>query len=122
MPDDGEFDHGGGGGGSGSPAAATVAAVVAMDNGWGQKRPATRAPTVAGGCAMTKADSGQQCNNQPTMGAAKVGGGGGGNGDSNGSSNDGNAEILGDPYSKKSPLPSIGNFPCLANSPKLSSY
>ncbi len=32
------------------------------------------------------------------------------------------AEILGDPYSKKSPLPSIGNFPCLANSPKLSSY
>jgi hypothetical protein len=32
------------------------------------------------------------------------------------------AEILGDSYSKKSPLPSIGNFPCLANSPKLSSY
>jgi hypothetical protein len=32
------------------------------------------------------------------------------------------AEILGDPYSKKSPLPSIGNFPRLANSPKLSSY
>ncbi len=32
------------------------------------------------------------------------------------------AEILGDPYSKKSPLPSFGNFPCLANSPKLSSY
>jgi hypothetical protein len=32
------------------------------------------------------------------------------------------AEILGDPYSKKSPLPSIGNFPHLANSPKLSSY
>jgi hypothetical protein len=32
------------------------------------------------------------------------------------------AEILGDPYFKKSPLPSIGNFPCLANSPKLSSY
>ncbi len=32
------------------------------------------------------------------------------------------AEILGDPYSKKSPLPSIGGFLCLANSPKLSSY
>jgi hypothetical protein len=33
-----------------------------------------------------------------------------------------NAEICGDPYSKKSPLPSTGNFPCLANFPKLSSY
>ncbi len=32
------------------------------------------------------------------------------------------AEILGDLYSKKSPLPSIGNFLCLADSPKLSSY
>ncbi len=32
------------------------------------------------------------------------------------------AEILGDPYYKKSVLPSIGNFPHLANSPKLSSY
>jgi hypothetical protein len=32
------------------------------------------------------------------------------------------AEILGDPYSKKSPLLSIGNFPCLTNSPKLFSY
>ncbi len=32
------------------------------------------------------------------------------------------AEILGDLYSKKSPLPSIGSFPCLADSPKLSSY
>ncbi len=32
------------------------------------------------------------------------------------------AEILGDPYSKKYPLPSIDDFPCLANSPKLSSY
>jgi hypothetical protein len=31
---------------------------------------------------MMKADGGQQCNNQPTKGAAKVGGGGGGgNGD-----------------------------------------
>jgi hypothetical protein len=33
-----------------------------------------------------------------------------------------NEEILGDPYPKKSPLPSIGDFPCLAKSPKLSSY
>jgi hypothetical protein len=32
------------------------------------------------------------------------------------------AGIPGDPYSKKSPLPSIGNFPHLADSPKLSSY
>ncbi len=31
------------------------------------------------------------------------------------------AEILGDPYSKKSTLSSISNFPHLANSPKLSS-
>ena len=32
------------------------------------------------------------------------------------------AEILGDPYSKKSPLQSIGNSPCLAISPKDTSY
>jgi hypothetical protein len=32
------------------------------------------------------------------------------------------AEILWDPYSKKYPLPSIGDFPHLADSPKLSSY
>jgi hypothetical protein len=32
------------------------------------------------------------------------------------------AEIVGDLYSKKSPLPRIGDFPCLANSPMLSSY
>jgi hypothetical protein len=32
------------------------------------------------------------------------------------------AVILGDPYSKISPLSRIGDFPCLANSPKLSSY
>jgi hypothetical protein len=38
------------------------------------------------------------------------------------STHQGCAEILGDPYSKKSPLPSICNFPCLADSPKLSSY
>ncbi len=45
--DDGEFDHGGGGGGSGGPAAAAAAAVAAMYDDWRQKRPATRALTVA---------------------------------------------------------------------------
>ncbi len=45
--DDGEFDHGGGGGGGGGPAAAAAAAVAAMDDDWQQKRPATRALTVA---------------------------------------------------------------------------
>ncbi len=38
------------------------------------------------------------------------------------STHQGCAEILGDPYSKKSTVPSIGDFPRLANSPKLSSY
>jgi hypothetical protein len=42
-----EFDHGGGGGGGGGPAAAAVAAVAAMGDDWRQKRPATRALTVA---------------------------------------------------------------------------
>jgi hypothetical protein len=37
-------------------------------------------------------------------------------------SQDYNAEIFRDPYSKKSQLPSIGNFPYLAESRKLSSY
>jgi hypothetical protein len=32
------------------------------------------------------------------------------------------AEILGDPYSKKSPLPSMGTSPCLAISPTDTSY
>ncbi len=45
--DNGKFDHSGGGGGGGGPAAAAAAAVVAMDNDWRQKRPATRASTVA---------------------------------------------------------------------------
>ncbi len=45
--DDGEFDHGGGGGGGGGPAAAAAAAVAATDDDWRQKRPATRALTVA---------------------------------------------------------------------------
>jgi hypothetical protein len=45
--DDGEFDHGDGGGGSGGPVAAAAAAVAAMDDDWRQKRPATRALTVA---------------------------------------------------------------------------
>ncbi len=45
--DNGEFDHGGGGGGGGGLAAAAAAAVAAMDDNWRQKRPATRALTVA---------------------------------------------------------------------------
>ncbi len=45
--DNGEFDHGGGGGGGGGLAAAAVAAVAGMDVDWRQKRPATRASTVA---------------------------------------------------------------------------
>jgi hypothetical protein len=44
---DGEFDHGGGGGGGGGPAAVAAAVVVVMDDNWRQKRPATRALTVA---------------------------------------------------------------------------
>ena len=45
--DNAEFDHGGGDGGSGGPAAAAAAAVAGMDDDWRQKRPATRASTVA---------------------------------------------------------------------------
>ncbi len=45
--DNGKFDHGGGGGGGGGPAAAAAAAVSAIDDDWRQKRPATRASTVA---------------------------------------------------------------------------
>jgi hypothetical protein len=45
--DDGEFDHSGSGGGGGDPAAAAAVAVAAMDRDWRQKRPATRALTVA---------------------------------------------------------------------------
>ncbi len=45
--DGGKFDHGGGVGGGGGPAAAAAAAVMAMDDDWRQKRPATRALTVA---------------------------------------------------------------------------
>ncbi len=45
--EDGEFDHGGGGGGGGGPVAAAAAAVAAMDEDWRQKRPSTRASTVA---------------------------------------------------------------------------
>jgi hypothetical protein len=45
--DDGKFDHSGGGGDGGGPVAVAVAAVAAMDNDWRQKRPATRALTVA---------------------------------------------------------------------------
>ncbi len=45
--DDGKFDHSGGGGGGGGPVAPAVAAVAAMDDDWRQKRPATKASTVA---------------------------------------------------------------------------
>jgi hypothetical protein len=45
--DDGEFDHRGGSGGGGGPAAVAAAAGAAVDNDWWQKRPATRALTVA---------------------------------------------------------------------------
>ena len=45
--DDGKFDHGGGGGGGGGLVAAAAAAVVALDDDWRQKRPVTRALTVA---------------------------------------------------------------------------
>ncbi len=47
--DNGEFDNGGGGGGgsSGGLAAAAAAAVAVVDDDWRQKRPATRALTVA---------------------------------------------------------------------------
>jgi hypothetical protein len=45
--DAGEFDHGGGGGGGGNPAAAAAAVGVVVDGDCWQKRPATRALTVA---------------------------------------------------------------------------
>jgi hypothetical protein len=47
--DNGEFDLGSDGGGGGGPAAAAAAAAAgaAVDNNWRQKRPATRALTVA---------------------------------------------------------------------------
>jgi hypothetical protein len=45
--DNGKFEHGGGGGGGSGPAAAAVVAVAATDDNWWQKRPATRALTVA---------------------------------------------------------------------------
>ena len=44
---DSEFDHGGGNGGGGGPVAAAVAAVAAVEDIYRQKRPATRALTVA---------------------------------------------------------------------------
>jgi hypothetical protein len=44
---DGKFDHSDGAGGDGGPAAVAAAAVAAMDDDWRQKRPATRALTVA---------------------------------------------------------------------------
>ncbi len=42
-----QLQDGGGVEGSGGPAAAAAAAVVAMEDDWRQKRPATRALTVA---------------------------------------------------------------------------
>jgi hypothetical protein len=45
--DNGKFDHGGGCRGGGGPAAAAAITVVAIDHDWWQKRPATRALTVA---------------------------------------------------------------------------
>jgi hypothetical protein len=44
--DNGEFDHGGGGGGGGGPASVAAVAVVAMDDSWRQKWPATRTLTI----------------------------------------------------------------------------
>jgi hypothetical protein len=44
---DGKFDHGGGGGGGGSLVAAAAAAAAGLDDNWRQKRPETRALTVA---------------------------------------------------------------------------
>jgi hypothetical protein len=45
--DNGEFDHGCCGGGGGILAAAAAAMGAAVDDNWQQKRPATRALTVA---------------------------------------------------------------------------
>ncbi len=47
VVDNGKFDHGGSGGGSGGLATATAATGAAVDKDWQQKRPATRALTVA---------------------------------------------------------------------------
>jgi hypothetical protein len=42
-----KVDHSGGGGGGGGPAAAAEVAVAAVEDNYRQKRPATRASTVA---------------------------------------------------------------------------
>jgi hypothetical protein len=44
---DSDFDKNGGSGGGGSLMAAAASAVAAVDDNWWQKRPATRALTVA---------------------------------------------------------------------------
>jgi hypothetical protein len=44
---DSDVNHDGGVDGGGSPAVAAALAVVAVDDDWRQKRPATRASTVA---------------------------------------------------------------------------
>ncbi len=45
--DNGEFHHGGGGGSGGGLTAAAAGGVAVVDDDWRQKRPATRALTVA---------------------------------------------------------------------------
>jgi hypothetical protein len=66
-------------------AAAAAVAVVAVDDNWRLKRPATKALTVAWQHAMTKVDGRKQRNNQPMTGELMAGIGGEGNGDSNSS-------------------------------------
>jgi hypothetical protein len=90
MYDD-EFDHGCGGGSGGGLAAAAVAAVavvvvvvvVAVEDNYRRKRPETSASTIAWRHVMTKADGGQQGNNQPMKGSAN------GDSDSDGRGNNG---------------------------------
>ncbi len=71
---------------------AAAAAVVALDDNWRLKQPATKASTAAWRHAMTKADDRKQCNNQPMTGESKAGIGGGSDGNSNGSSTGGGGQ------------------------------
>jgi hypothetical protein len=74
--DDGDFNHGGGIGCGGCLAAATVAAVVAVDNNWQRKQPATRA--LGGhGCGRGHGSSGSSgggynCRETTAVGMAAV--------------------------------------------------
>jgi hypothetical protein len=45
--DNGDFDHGGGSVGGGGSVAVAAVVVVVVDDNWRQKRPVTRALTVA---------------------------------------------------------------------------